>query len=187
MINNLTGKVSTNVGTLVIQEKITLVNFSIHIIIYVNKLLLMKKPLYLISIMMIGLLNNSITINPVVNLKPINSNKVKDTMKKNPLMKNVSLKELNTVSMLTKLSINQLFLMKFLSLLWFVNYYVNLIILKFNLDYLTLNTNVYQIQIKIQNTLLPKILKTKKKMTEKMIKMMMTVMEKDLLSVNLEN
>lgn len=56
--------------------------------------------------MMIGLLNNSITINPVVNLKPINSNKVKDTMKKNPLMKNVSLKELNTVSMLTKLSIN---------------------------------------------------------------------------------
>jgi len=83
-----------------------LVNFSIHIIIYVNKLLLMKKPPYLILKMMIGLLNNSITINPVVNLKPTNSNKVKDTMKKNPLMKNVSLKELNTVPTLTKLSIN---------------------------------------------------------------------------------
>jgi len=66
----------------------------------------MKKPPYLILKMMIGLLNNSITINPVVNLKPTNSNKVKDTMKKNPLMKNVSLKELNTVPTLTKLSIN---------------------------------------------------------------------------------
>lgn len=54
---------------------------------------------------------------------------------------------------------------KYLMELWYVNYYVNLITLKKNLDYSMPNTNVYQMLNKIQNILLPMNLKKKK--TEK--------------------